>query len=190
MEESTTTSSDDLNSARTHYEILGVDEKADFDTIKRAHRKLALRYHPDKQRRAANENEGGGGEDDTTDTTSSKLFSKIQTAWECLSDQSKRVEYDESLNLLRERSAEDIIKAQVVKLSEMQCEVCDIADDEEDTENAGDCIEPKTQNLYSYMCRCGDYFEILEEELKSKSDESQGNIFVCQSCSLSINIMV
>mmetsp|Transcript_8213 Transcript_8213/g.12372 ORF Transcript_8213/g.12372 Transcript_8213/m.12372 type:complete len:188 (-) Transcript_8213:279-842(-) len=175
-------SSDDPTVARTHYEILGVDEKADLDTIKKAHRKLALRYHPDKQRQAAG-NEDGGEDDALT-----SIFTKIQAAWECLSDQEKRIKYDDSLTRLRERSAGDVIKAQVVKLSEMQCEVCDVEDDEEDVGSVDDRQKLKTQKLYSYMCRCGDYFEVLEEELKSESVD-QSNIFECQSCSLSINII-
>lgn len=33
---------------RCHYEVLGVERSADAATIKKAHRKLALRLHPDK----------------------------------------------------------------------------------------------------------------------------------------------
>lgn len=42
------------NGTKTHYEILGVDEKADHNMIKNAHRKLALRYHPDKRAQKRN----------------------------------------------------------------------------------------------------------------------------------------
>ncbi|KAK5975200.1 hypothetical protein GCK32_022025 [Trichostrongylus colubriformis] len=38
-----------LNAKGTHlYQVLGVDKKATPDEIKRAYRKLALKYHPDK----------------------------------------------------------------------------------------------------------------------------------------------
>jgi curved DNA-binding protein len=58
-----------------YYNILGVDRNANPDDIKRAYRKLANQYHPDK-----------GG-----DTT---RFQEIQAAYDTLSDTQKRAEYD------------------------------------------------------------------------------------------------
>ncbi len=37
-----------MDNKRDYYEVLGVDKKADADTIKKAYRKLAIKYHPDK----------------------------------------------------------------------------------------------------------------------------------------------
>jgi len=59
------------------YSILGVNENATQDEIKKAYRKLAVEHHPDK-----------GGSEET--------FKKISEAYDTLGDQSKRAQYDNS----------------------------------------------------------------------------------------------
>lgn len=61
------------------YEILEVSRDADQETIKRAYRKLALRYHPDR-------NPG--------DHTAEESFKDITKAYEILSDPRKRESFD------------------------------------------------------------------------------------------------
>ncbi len=63
--------------ANNYYEILGVSKGASDDEIKRAYRKLAHKYHPDKQ---------GGDE---------KKFKEINEAYQTLSDKAKRQQYDQ-----------------------------------------------------------------------------------------------
>lgn len=63
-----------------HYKVLGVKRTASEVEIKKAYRKLALEYHPDKNRRK--ENEGG------------EKIRAINAAYEILSDESKRAAYD------------------------------------------------------------------------------------------------
>ena len=65
--------------ARDLYSVLGVARDADEDTIKKAFRKLAMKYHPDKNPGKANE----------------AKFKEINSAHEVLSDKSKRALYDE-----------------------------------------------------------------------------------------------
>ena len=67
-------------SKRDYYEVLGVDKTATLDTIKKAYRKLAIRYHPDK-------NPG--------DQEAEEKFKEAAEAYEVLSDDSKRSRYDQ-----------------------------------------------------------------------------------------------
>src|SRR3989338_2072030 len=62
--------------AKDYYNVLGVDKKASPDDIKKAFRKLAHKYHPDK-----------GGTDE-------QKFKEITEAYSVLSDDKKRREYD------------------------------------------------------------------------------------------------
>ncbi|KAF5936636.1 hypothetical protein HYC85_024142 [Camellia sinensis] len=65
--------------AKSYYDILQVPKGAADEQIKRAYRKLALKYHPDKNQ---------GNED------ASKKFAEINNAYEVLSDSEKRGIYD------------------------------------------------------------------------------------------------
>src|SRR5690606_12269342 len=64
---------------RDYYEILGVDRGADADAIKRAYRKLALQYHPDRNSGSAEAEE---------------KFKELTEAYEVLKDSDKRAAYD------------------------------------------------------------------------------------------------
>jgi DnaJ-class molecular chaperone len=69
--------------ARDYYEVLGVNRSANADEIRRAHRKLALQYHPDRNK----------------DKSAPTRFAEIQQAYEVLSDDEKRKKYDEFIRL-------------------------------------------------------------------------------------------
>ena len=67
-----------MASTSSLYETLGVDKSASADEIKKAYRRLARKYHPDINKEA-------GAED---------KFKEINAAYEILSDEKKRAQYD------------------------------------------------------------------------------------------------
>ena len=67
-----------MTQKRDYYEVLGVEKNATKDQIKSAYRKLAMQYHPDR-------NKETGAED---------KFKEISEAYAVLSDDQKRIQYD------------------------------------------------------------------------------------------------
>src|SRR5213076_368039 len=65
---------------RDYYEILGVPRTASADEIKKAHRKLVRKFHPD-----VNKN----------NKASEEKFKEVQEAYDVLSDEQKRKNYDQ-----------------------------------------------------------------------------------------------
>ncbi|MFW6378106.1 MAG: molecular chaperone DnaJ [Bacillota bacterium] len=69
-----------MASQKDYYEILGVDKDADQKEIKKAYRKLAKKYHPDRN---------------PDDPEASEKFKEISEAYGILSDEDKRARYDQ-----------------------------------------------------------------------------------------------
>ncbi len=65
---------------RDYYEVLGVEKSATADQIKSAYRKLAMKYHPDRN---------------PNDPTAKDKFAEISEAYEVLSNPEKRQKYDQ-----------------------------------------------------------------------------------------------
>lgn len=71
---------------KDYYSILEINKNADKDTIKNAYKKLALKYHPDKNienKQAAEEK-----------------FKEISEAYEVLSNEQKKYNYDNGQNIV------------------------------------------------------------------------------------------
>ena len=65
---------------RDYYDVLGVAKSASDDEIKKAHRKLAKKYHPDLNR---------------DNPEAAEKFKELNEAYEVLSDKDKRARYDQ-----------------------------------------------------------------------------------------------
>lgn len=94
----------------TYYDVLGVSSSANLSEIKKQFRQLAIKYHPDHR-----------------ETGDASIFALVARAYECLSSEAKREEYDKMLELERKarkndyinqkKAFEDFIKAQEVEAS-------------------------------------------------------------------------
>ena len=67
-------------SEASYYEVLGVDRNSDEQAIKKAYRKLAMKYHPDRN---------------PDNKEAEEKFKEVNEAYEVLSDATKRQNYDQ-----------------------------------------------------------------------------------------------
>jgi molecular chaperone DnaJ len=69
-----------MPAARDYYEVLGVDRGASDEELKKAYRRLALKFHPDRNK---------------DDPSAEEKFKEATEAWQVLSDPEKRRVYDQ-----------------------------------------------------------------------------------------------
>ena len=69
-----------MSTKRDYYEVLGVDRNVDDNALKKAYRKLAMKYHPDRN---------------PDNKEAEEKFKEINEAYEVLSDAEKRRRYDQ-----------------------------------------------------------------------------------------------
>lgn len=75
--------------AKDYYKILGVEKNFTEDQLKKAYKKMCLKYHPDRQ----------FGKSDDEKKKAEERFKDVQEAYECLSDANKKAHYDRYGNM-------------------------------------------------------------------------------------------
>lgn len=69
-----------MSEKRDYYEVLGIERNASADDIKRAYRKLAMQFHPDRN---------------ASDPDAERKFKEAAEAYDVLGDEQKRAQYDQ-----------------------------------------------------------------------------------------------
>ncbi len=80
---------------RDYYAILGIDKNADEKEIKRAYKKMAMKYHPDRN-----------SESEESKKMAEKKFIDVNDAYSVLSDPKKRSMYDQGVDPLNPEEAQ------------------------------------------------------------------------------------
>ena len=137
---------------KNYYSVLHVNSSATFSELKKAYQNLAKLYHPDKLQIA-----------DNNASKEPENFKLIVEAWNVLSDDEKRKQYDSLLAQFTLRQCGPI-------QDEVQIELF-----EDDIGQSG--------NLY-YLCRCGGLFELTATDLGLQIDYIN-----CNNCSLCIKVI-
>ena len=74
-----------MSSKKDYYKILNINKNSKEEDIKKAYRKLAIKYHPDKNK---------------NNKESENKFKEINEAYEVLSDENKKRNYDSKTSFL------------------------------------------------------------------------------------------
>ncbi len=131
-----------------YYHVLNCKSDSSLEEIRKNYKKLALQFHPDK-----------------SDNCDSQEFLLIQEAWNVLSDEEKRREFDAEIKSQYSLSTGAILY-DTLKISELS------------SHPSGDryCV-----------CRCGEYYYVNNEEVKLV--HTFQNLYVpCTGCSLTVQI--
>ncbi|CAH0485393.1 unnamed protein product [Peronospora farinosa] len=150
----------------SYYEVLGVAVTCSTDELRHAYHQVARKYHPDKRLKDVS------SDADDSVAKNEQQFLSVQAAYETLRNAELRQQYDDELQqdkLVRKREQEVVVVSDEVSLADMQREVLQAEDDEV---------------IYTHQCRCGDLYEITEDELHDGVD-----VVSCIGCSLHIRVL-
>ena len=154
--------------SQDHYSALGVPRTATESDIKKAYLANARIFHPDRCQKEA---EIGSGS-----------FYAIQNAWETLGDPKKRACYDAALSstltsaATSERGNSSSTHTQMDASAWAEVTLSDMA--RLDDQDSGEVY-------YVYDCRCGDTYEISDDELRA----NESAVYIpCGGCSLQIRL--
>ena len=161
---------------------------ASFSLIKVSFHRLARLRHPDKVHSTLNDDPG----------FSVPSFIEVQNAWGVLRDPARRSKYDDTLHVKKYFKSLD--QHNVVRLSDMECELCIIDSNPFDVEDRSSTITHNGVNenaveescedyVYSYECACGDVFEIIRSDLIESTRSEQEYTSMCGSCSCRICVL-
>ena len=135
---------------KTIYEILEVGVKATCEEIKKAYRKLALRYHPDK---------GGNA----------KLFQALSIAHSILSDDEKRKQYDDTGSVNVDESSNDFNSwYEYFRTLFPKVKVSDI---DSFSRKYKDSDEEKNDIIAAYIKHDGDFNKLMETVILAEQED-------------------
>uniref|UniRef100_A0A2P2KL03 Uncharacterized protein MANES_17G076700 n=1 Tax=Rhizophora mucronata TaxID=61149 RepID=A0A2P2KL03_RHIMU len=97
---------------QSHYSILGVSSESSSEEIKRAYRKLAMQWHPDRWTRKP-----------SLLGRAKRKFQQIQEAYSVLSDESKRTLYDAGLYDPEDEGFSDFVREMMSLMARERQEV-------------------------------------------------------------------
>jgi DnaJ-class molecular chaperone len=164
MTAATSSSPSDKANNKTHYQVFGVASSSTYEEIKTVFHRLARKHHPDKQQiqSLSNPHEPQVDHEDDSSTT----FKRIQVAWECLRDSSKRKSYDQDLNVKQSAQIRHDTAALEIFLNDLE----EAVDDE------------TGERAHVYVCRCGGELQIWESDWETTSESGSSLLVDCPGC--------
>ena len=148
---------------RSHYSVLGCSRDADLAALRKRYQALALANHPDRR------HDGRATNDE---------FKAVQEAWETLRDPERRAAYD---------AIYDVALANTPRTGSGGGERAAVADPKVWMELSLAEMTPgvgEDKGLWTYACRCGEVYEVSEEDV-----EEHLEFIPCCGCSLQIRLL-